>query len=36
MYRFQDLTVSTLANHVVGGRTKAAEGMTLDLAVTRL
>ncbi len=36
MYFNQELTVSTLANYVIGGRTKAAEGMTVDLAVTRL
>ena len=36
MYFDQELTVSTLANYVVGGRTKAAERMTVDLAVTRL
>ena len=33
---FQGLTVSMLASYVIGGRMKAAEAMTLDLAVTRL
>lgn len=32
----QGLTAFSLANYVIGGRTKAAEGMTMDLAVTRL
>lgn len=32
---FEESTVLTLANYVIGGRTKAAEGMTVDLAVTR-
>ena len=33
---FQELTVSTLATYVIGERIKAAEAMTVDLAVTRL
>lgn len=32
---FEGLTAFSLANYVIGGRTKAAEGMTMDLAVTR-
>ena len=36
MYIFQELTISTRANYVIGRRIKAAEAMTVDLAVTRL
>lgn len=32
---FEEFTVQILANYVMGGRTKAAEGMTVDLAITR-
>ena len=32
----QEITVSTLATYVIGERIKAAEAMTVDLAVTRL
>ena len=32
----QEITLSTLATYVIGERLKAAEAMTVDLAVTRL
>lgn len=32
----QEVTVATLATYVIGDRIKAAEAMTVDLAVTRL
>ena len=32
----QEVTISTLATYVIGDRIKAAEAMTVDLAVTRL